>query len=227
MKTGSPYDDAAFIADHVKDGRHRDIIGGLWEEIGPGQLEFLKGEGLKPHHRLLDIGCGCLRGGVHFVSYLDPGNYYGLDSNQTLLDAGFEIEIPANGLIGRLSKEHLRQSDRFELAAFDQKFDYGLAFSVFTHITLNAVRTCIENWSMAAAPGALLYATYFAAPSFEPTSLARTQPGAGIVTYGDRDPFHYRIEDLAFVGRQSGWRVSDVAAFSHPRGQRMARFEQI
>ena len=29
---------------------------------------------------LIDIGCGALRGGVHFVRHLDPGHYFGMDS---------------------------------------------------------------------------------------------------------------------------------------------------
>ena len=47
---------------------HREAVGGLWEEMRRLQFDFLANQGLKPDHKLLDIGCGSMRGGVHFVS---------------------------------------------------------------------------------------------------------------------------------------------------------------
>ena len=67
---------------------HREAVGGLWEEMGRLQFDFVANQGLKPDHKLLDIGCGSMRGGVHFVSYLENSNYYGVDCNKALLDAG-------------------------------------------------------------------------------------------------------------------------------------------
>jgi hypothetical protein len=64
---------------------HRDYIGGMWEEIGRLQFNFLRQQGLTPSHCLLDIGCGALRGGVHFITYLEPGHYLGLDKEKTLI----------------------------------------------------------------------------------------------------------------------------------------------
>ena len=61
----------------------REFVGGLWEEIGELQFQFMVAQGLRPEHRLVDIGCGALRGGLHFVRYLDRGHYYGLDLNRT------------------------------------------------------------------------------------------------------------------------------------------------
>lgn len=49
---------------------HREFVGGMWDQLGRLQLEFMIGAGLKPHHKLLDIGCGCLRGGIYYIQYL-------------------------------------------------------------------------------------------------------------------------------------------------------------
>lgn len=78
-----------FRSDHLaRYARHTDrrveldpkaAIGGMWEEIGQLQIDFLKSEGLLPAHRLLDIGCGTLRGGRHFIGYLDAGRYTGTE----------------------------------------------------------------------------------------------------------------------------------------------------
>ena len=63
-------------------------VGGLWDSLGKLQLDFLRAHGLRPEHTLLDIGCGCLRGGLHFMRYLVPGHYYGLDISPNVLKAG-------------------------------------------------------------------------------------------------------------------------------------------
>ena len=57
------YEHLENIAKSVEDGKHRDVVGGLWEEIGCLQLSVLKRIGLQKSHTLLDIGCGSLRGG--------------------------------------------------------------------------------------------------------------------------------------------------------------------
>lgn len=61
---------------------------GYWKELQAYQLNLLKKNGLKPEHKLLDLGCGPLQGGVAFIKYLDINNYYGIDIKQESLDAG-------------------------------------------------------------------------------------------------------------------------------------------
>ncbi|MEZ5285162.1 MAG: hypothetical protein R2712_10210 [Vicinamibacterales bacterium] len=51
-------------------------------------------EGLRPVAGC-STWCGCLRGGVHFVSYLADGHYFGMDRSEALLDAGREHELAA------------------------------------------------------------------------------------------------------------------------------------
>ena len=75
----SPYLVPNFYADALSKGRHRDIVGGRWEETGRVQMAALRAEGLMPHHRLLDIGAGALRLGCKAVPYLDAGHYWATD----------------------------------------------------------------------------------------------------------------------------------------------------
>ena len=63
-------------------------IGGLWDEMGRHQFDFLRDQGLDPHHCLLDIGCGSLRGGQYFIDHLEPGYYCGFDLSGEVIDAG-------------------------------------------------------------------------------------------------------------------------------------------
>ena len=48
-------------------------IGGLWDEMGKHQFEFLQSKGLEPQHKLLDIGCGSLRGGCISLTICTAG----------------------------------------------------------------------------------------------------------------------------------------------------------
>ena len=54
----SIYYDREAMRGIVRDGRHREIVGGMWDELGRLQMGALQAHGMRPHHRLLDIGCG-------------------------------------------------------------------------------------------------------------------------------------------------------------------------
>ncbi len=61
---------------------------GYWDELQSYQLNTLKSFGLKPEHKLLDIGCGPLQGGIAFIKYLNDNCYYGVDIDEKRLIAG-------------------------------------------------------------------------------------------------------------------------------------------
>jgi ubiquinone/menaquinone biosynthesis C-methylase UbiE len=44
-----------------------------------------------PNHRIVDYGCGSLRLGAHFIRYLDPGCYFGLDVTTDFIELGKEV----------------------------------------------------------------------------------------------------------------------------------------
>ena len=140
---------------------HRELVGGLWEEIGALQFEYLKKRGLLPSHRLLDLGCGALRGGLHFIRYLDTGNYYGMDVNASLIEAG-RRELDEAKLADR--QPHLLVADGFELGPFATTFDYAIAVSVFSHLPMNHIIQCLARTRQVLRPGAHLLASYFEAP---------------------------------------------------------------
>jgi len=221
----SPYHDDAVVRAVAATGGHREFVGGLWDDLGPAQAEFLIAQGLKPEHRLLDIGCGALRGGVHFVRYLAAGGYFGIDRNAALIEAGYTEELARAGLTERLPRSNLRVVDDFDAADFGVPFDMGLAFSVFTHLPFNDVRVCLERWTEVAAPGSALFATIFAIPEGAP-SWRSVEQQSGVVSHPTRDPYHYRLDDMAYLGRALDLDVSQAANFAHPRGQKMIVFRR-
>src|SRR5437016_2373816 len=47
-------------------------------------------EGLYPSSKVLDIGCGCLRGGYWLIHFLDRACYFGIEPDREMLHKGIE-----------------------------------------------------------------------------------------------------------------------------------------
>ena len=203
---------------------HRQAVGGLWEEMGRLQFEFLVEQGLRPDHRLLDVGCGSLRGGIHFIRYLEPGRYVGIDRSQELLLAGRD-ELRQAGLEEK--RPELVQMEDFGLSRLGGRFDMGLAQSVFTHLPLNGVIRCLMAVDEVLEPGGRFFATFFENPDgkrhVEPIRHP-TVTGEALITYFDRDPYHYDVDTFRWICRGTRLEVSVVGEWGHPRDQRMLIF---
>lgn len=104
----------------------------FWEAKRRFQMDFLLGVGLKPHHKLLDFGCGTLRGGLPLIDYLESGNYYGLDVRlETLKEACNELE--ESQLEQKMPT--LMHCHNLSSLTFTGGFDYVWAFSVLIHLS--------------------------------------------------------------------------------------------
>jgi SAM-dependent methyltransferase len=219
----SGYDDQDAIERGVREGRHRDLVGGMWDEIGRLQFAYLRDNGLKPASKLIDIGCGSLRGGVHFIGYLDAGNYFGVDSNAALLDAGYERELGALGLQDRQPRSQLVCDGSFSFDAFAEPFDFAIAQSLFTHLPLNHLRLCLARLAPKMRPGGRFFVTVFLMPDGHPIGEPLAHEG-GVTTHDWKDPFHYYVRDLAYAAQGLPWRMIVRGDWSHPRDQQMIEF---
>ena len=213
-------------AEQLQAGEHRRRAGGNWKRIGKLQLKFLRGEGLDPSSRLLDVGCGPLRAGRHFVRFLEPGHYYGIDINESLLEVGYESELPER-LRAKLPRENLRASDRFE-CDFGVQFDFALAQSLFTHLPLNDIRYCLYRVAQHMKPGGRFYASFFEAPANFPLDAVLDEPDEWKPTrqgkFAWRNPYWYWSSDLAWAASFAPWEFRYLGDWCHPRGQKMAAF---
>jgi hypothetical protein len=222
----SGYDDTQWIGQQVRSGLHRDVIGGLWDELGTLQLAFLIEHGLQPHHTLVDIGAGSFRAGVKLVPYLNPGNYCATDSQLYLLEAGYVREIEPAGLATRFPRGNFLQDANFQLASFERFFDYGLAQSVFTHMPLNRLLDCLRATAPYFRTGALLFVTVFLGNETAPQEPVTQLPG--IITHYDHDPYHTTLADLAILAASAPmWRMEVLGDWWHPRNQQMVQFERL
>jgi len=206
--------------EEIRDKTHRHFVGGMWDELGPLQFDFLIESGLKPNHKLLDIGCGCLRGGVHYIDYLSEGNYFGLDINSSLIEAG-KIEVEEAGLSHK--KPILMVDDEFSFEKFGTKFDFMISVSVFTHLPANIIVQCLKKARECLTDDGIYYSTFFQAP----TSLHLDpviQESGEVVTKYNSDPFHLSIDELADIATLANLELDVVGDWGHPRGQKMAAF---
>ncbi|MGH3113908.1 MAG: class I SAM-dependent methyltransferase [Gaiellaceae bacterium] len=212
-----------FTARRLPPGAHRSIVGGYWDSVGKLQLDFLIGQGLEPTARFLDVGCGALRAGIHLVGYLDAGNYYGVDRDASVLEAGYEAELTTE-LRAKLPREHLRCTDRFDVD-FGVRFDAAIAQSVFTHINLNAIRLCLYRLAPHMKVGGKFFATFSEAPAEFPLDGVLHEDVRGKPSrYTDRNPFWYWPRDLEWAAGFALWRFRYIGDWGHPRDQKMVEF---
>lgn len=220
----SPYYNLDKIADSVAQNNHRNAIGGMWGEIGDLQFRYLVDDGLTPENKLLDIGCGCLRGGVHFIRYLEPGHYYGSDISQDLLDAGYDVELAKLNLQGRQPRQQLFSTADFDVSFVDEPVDAAIALSVFTHLPLNHIRLCLTRLAAVMRKGGKFYASVFIVPEHADWTQPLLHSPGDRTTYPSQDPYHYRPADLEYACSDLAWKVFRLVDWKHPRNQQMCVF---
>jgi SAM-dependent methyltransferase len=191
---------------------HRTLVGGRWDELGRLQFEFLKAQGLKPAHVLLDIACGSLRGGRLFIPYLEPGHYLGMDKSRDLIDAGCVKEIAADVLAAR--KPEFVVSERFEFERFSRKPDFCLAQSLFSHLDRADMELCFNNLTAFVRPGCRFYAT-FNETAFPVLHFRRSN---------SHRMFMYTKRRMIELGERHGWRARYIGNWKHPRHQMMMEY---
>ena len=113
----------------------------LWEMKRDFQIRFLKAVGLKPEHRLLDFGCGTLRGGIPLIQYLDKANYTGLDARHDVIEEGY-LELSKY----QLGHKEPRLEFQNYLAEFHLPYRFNMiwAFSVLIHLHDRVLSEALE-----------------------------------------------------------------------------------
>jgi SAM-dependent methyltransferase len=219
----SGYYDLSTVEQGVRAGGHRQIIGGLWDEIGDHQMAFLISRGLRRDDRLLDVGCGSLRLGARAIAWLEAGRYFGTDISAALIEAGREHELD-EVLRAKAPAHHFAVNDDFDFSHLSDPIDVAIAQSVFTHLPLNHLRRCLASLAPHVVSGGRFFVTYFDCPETDDLYRPREHAPAGIVTYDFQDPYHYRLSDLEWAIDLAPWRLEPIGDWSHPRGQQICAY---
>ena len=100
--------------------------------------------------RVLDFGCGWGRLTRFFARDLEPGNLYGCDPVEAILEVCRRTRVPATLARSEFLPQRL---------PFEERFDLVFAFSVFTHLSETAHERCLRAISAAQPAGGILIVT--------------------------------------------------------------------
>lgn len=129
-----------------------------YDAVSSMQFNLLTSLGLREEHTLLDIGCGSLRAGKLFIVYLLSGKYCGIEPEQWLVEEGITNELGRE--IIKMKQPEFSNDGDFNLNAFDRKFDFILAQSIFTHTSARQISKCLSEAKKVMKPSSVFLATF-------------------------------------------------------------------
>lgn len=208
----SRLDDERFLRAYANDTDRqakldpRKAIGGMWDEIGTLQFEFLKEQGLTPENTILDIGCGSLRAGRHLIRYLDAGHYTGIDISEEVLEAGRAL-VESEGLGGKVPLL-VRNEGPLDFTFVDGRFDFLLAQSVFTHLRPSIIEQCLTHAKKVMHGSSVFFFTFFE---------GKSERAIGAISFEQSFGFYERL------AARNGFLLSRHPDYDarHPRRQKM------
>ncbi len=189
---------------------HRSYIGGhdpeTWYAIGRLQYHYLVSKGLRPNHVFLDVACGSLRLGQYLIPYLETGNYFGLEGEEKLVQAGLEHEFEA-GII-ELKQPRFAINYDFDVTALGS-YDFAMAQSLITHLTPDDTRLCLTKLRTSSKPSSTLIFTYVEGDSAKNPDTP---------SHANRLWVYSAAEIRAFA-ESAGWSIAEIEEWNHPRNQ--------
>ncbi|MCC9711765.1 class I SAM-dependent methyltransferase [Streptomyces sp. MNU76] len=129
-----------------------------YDRIGALQFTTLARMGLREHHKLLDVGCGSLRGGRLSIMYLRPGHYFGIEPTAWALEDGKRAHLGEELLA--MKKPAFSNDADYTLTEFGETFDFILVHSVFAHAPAVQIRRCMQEARKVMGKQSVLLATY-------------------------------------------------------------------
>jgi SAM-dependent methyltransferase len=116
---------------------------------------YKKSVDLEPRFRVIDYGCGTLRVGVHFINFLDKGNYWGMEPSPGMTEVGAELvgqELMAakTPVLSGISENDIER-------AADWGADFVFSVNVAFHIPPSEIERYLANLvRLTAKKGAIL-----------------------------------------------------------------------
>lgn len=193
---------------------HRGYVGGMWEEIGKLQFDFLLSKGLKPDSYLLDIACGSLRLGVKVIPYLEPSHYLGIEKESGLVKVGLENELDPK--LKEEKQPNILISNSFEFEKLEQKADFAIAQSLFTHLPPSLIDLCFQKLYPWLEDDGVFYATFFKA---EQLINNPKKPH-------DHGYFTYTQTEMCSFGETNGFAPNYIGDWNHPRNQVIVEYKK-
>lgn len=191
---------------------HRRYVGGNWDQVADGTFAFLTGQGMQPHHVLLDVACGAFRLGSRAIPFLDRGHYLGIDREASLVAAGIEHELGA--ALVEAKRPEIVIDDQFDFARFSRQPDFVAAYSLFTHLTPDAIDLCLTNLAKVIKPDGVFFATFQ-----RRNSLWRNPSRSNSFA-----SFRYSTGEMLEFGRRNGFDADYLGEWMPEAVQKVVRY---
>jgi SAM-dependent methyltransferase len=181
---------ALHTARRIERTGYKHAIGGgdNWDSHGDLQRDFLISQELKPHHRLLEIGCGTGRLARKVAPYLNPCGYHGVDISEAAVSAARGLSL-SEGWFKWLPLFHVG-----DVPAAPQ-FDFIWAFAVFIHIPQDIMEATMRRAAAVMHADSLFFWSYI------PDTETRR---AGVKT------FRRTVADYRRAAERAGLTFADV-----------------
>ena len=150
------------IAESLKQGASHPTLGRNiakhedWWDAGVSTFDRYRNQfSIRKNSKVVDYGCGSLRVGGHFIRFLDPGCYFGLDLARGLYEIGQDVLGP------QMLAEKAPRFGTVESEALDEAVAFGADFvfstSVAFHVHPDEMPLYHDNLvKLTAKPGAVL-----------------------------------------------------------------------
>jgi len=182
--------------------------------VGSESFRALLDLGLQPSHVVLDIGCGALRIGYWLISFLDSGNYYGIEPNKQMLNEGLTAFFDRDKLA--FKQPRFSNSDNFDFSFLRNGnkncYDVALARSIFTHASLRQIECCFSHLRAVSHPGSILLASYLPAKFVRQEHLGDKWVGK---SHESNEPgiIKYRFSTLKEIANKFGFSAYNRPSF--------------
>ena len=135
-----------------------------FELVGRMQFALMIREGIYPWSKVLDIGCGCLRGGYWMIHFLNPGCYFGIEPAVSMVKTGLAELIEPEVLHEKCP--NIDHNALFDTSVFGVKFDAFLCRSIWSHAAKGQIETMLDNFLRDSTPNAFFLTSYLPARWF-------------------------------------------------------------
>ena len=141
---------------------NEEFLGGppeLFDLVGREQLIVLLEHGLTFSSYVLDIGCGCLRGGRWIIPLLDGGHYCGIEPQSGMVSRGLQQFIDPDVVASKDPK--FDYNDRFDFSVFGRKFTHFIARSIWSHASKPQIELMLDGVAAWGEPNSVLLASFY------------------------------------------------------------------
>jgi len=177
---------------------------------GKKQLDALVTLGLRPDSRLLDIGCGVLRGAYWLIHFLAPGRYCGIEPHRQRVELGLRLLIEPDVVLEK--RPRFDANDAFDTSVFRERFDFFLASSIWSHASKPQIERTLDGFLRDATDEGLFMASYVPATrpeddygGLEWVGTSHTSDVPGVI--------RHRLEWIAQAYARRGLEVGPLAGY--------------